>query len=460
MPERFEEDMDLLSIIRILRKRFLLIVIVIIPVTVVSFVYLDEGTPVYKSSAKVSVGPEVFEVHTRDGNIVKQSYSISHEIELFNSSAVAQKATEVLKEKYGYKYPLERLISQVSGSYKISRPKGSASEIVISSVSKEPKRAYDTVRAVIDGYLKHKKEVESKFFEDTYKAFEDQLDVARDSLHASELKLTEYIVNNKDIALAIKDYDTEKDGADTRTLRVSGINDKYLKIKSEILNRESFLSNIEELAKADKLVALSVISKGYPELANIELKNTLFEKEEALNNLLLVNEEIHPEVMMTRGALESVWRKIDNEINSAITSISMDLSMLRIQEKELSGLLSAGLQKRLVEYNAIRRDAYTKSLLYNNLAKNLEQVKIGEKLKRYTELKVIAEPRLPRKPFNKNLPKRVFTSIAIGLFCSGALIYLLELLDTSIKDVEALERLIDIPVLAMIPRHRMVSPRR
>lgn len=469
LPE--EERISFTEWSRIIFKKWKIILIIFLVVFFVSLsfnlytshVKAKKQIPVYTSTAKVMIGPEALETQGKGGEIIRRVYSYSNELSLLESNIVASQAAAILKEKYGYEIPKEGLIREVRKSLKVSPPPekmGQRRENIVDiyATSIIPRRAHDIVKAVLEGYQRQKKEDEDKFFRDTYRTFTQQLNAAHKNLGEAERTLSDFIMENEDIAEVIKTYGlSEGKGKKVTITEDSGISEKYLKVKSEISSVEDFINNIEKLVKKDKLQAFTLIAKRYDQFVDLNLKKALLTKEEELSSLLLINEDAHPEVIRAKGEMASIENKIDNEIEDAIKSMKLDLNTLRSQEKELSRLIEANVHNKIIEYNMLRRDIVVKNDIYNKFAEDLQRLNIGDKLRRYSEMRVLEPAEIPTAPSNParaNLGQIMLFSLSLAVFTSIGSVYIMEMLDTSIRDVEQLERLINMPVLVMIPWHR------
>lgn len=468
-----EERLSFSEWSRILFKKWKIILSVFLLVFIISFSFgfynyrqkIKLFIPLYKATTKIMIGPVSLEVRNEEGKVIKRVYSYASEFSLLESHIIARQAARILREKYGYEEPEEKLINEIRLRLDVESPDRAKQNLVydknavsISAVSRQPKRAFDMVRAIVEGYIKQKEEEEAKFFTDTYNTFSKQLNSARESLHKAEEGLTAFIIENEEVANLMRNYQIFAGGHRREFAGDEyGINEQYLKIKSAISSTEDFIESIKGLAKEDKLQALVLIAKKYDAFADLNLKKTLQLKEEELNNLLLINEEAHPEVIRARGELITIEKKIDAEIENAIKSMETDLYAFKSEEKQLSLLVEADAHKNVITYKTLKRDIEQKRGIYNRLAEQLQSIDLGEKLKRYSEIRVLEPAELPKKPSNSldlNLAQILLFSLSAGVFSAAASVYIMEMLDTSIRDVEQLEKVIEAPALVMIPWYR------
>lgn len=68
-----------------------------------------------------------------------------------------------------------------------------------------------------------------------------------------------------------------------------------------------------------------------------------------------------------------------------------------------------------------------------------------------SSVKIIDRPKLPEYPSSPNVTKNTAIGLVLGFIVSCGLILLMEILDTRIKSEEELTKLLDIPVIGVIP---------
>ena len=453
----YEETSSTVEWAFIILKRWKVVVLVF-AFTFLSTLYqvyteIKNQTPSYTSKTVIMIGAETLEVQNRDGGIIRQKNSIFNEVTLLDSNIIAQQAAGILKDNLGYKEPKEALAGMVNGALQVVTGQGGrgVDSVTISVTTGDSKKSYDIITAVLEGYQKQKKEDEENFFRDTYKTFSEQLDAAHANLLKAENVLGDFIVNNQEVVKAMQDYGMGEQA--DRDFIAAALNERYLKAKSDVHEAETFLKSVRDLAKTETLAAFSMTGKKYPNLLNLELKKTAGEKEEELNALLLVNEDAHPEVIKVRGELAGINKKINTELAEALKNIEMEVSALKEKEKGLSDFIASGLHEKIITYNMLKRDILVKRGIYDRLAEQLEQINLGEKIKHYIQIRVLEPHQLGG--YSKTFPTRKVTyGLVMSLFLCVASVYIIETFDTTIRGIEQLEKLTELPVLATIPAYR------
>ncbi len=145
---------------------------------------------------------------------------------------------------------------------------------------------------------------------------------------------------------------------------------------------------------------------------------------------------------MQRNNLQNEINKIESDIlriNEAMAVYQQRVEDTPKREQELLSL------KR--DYSNIQ-DVYSSILnrkLEAELSVNMEKKQKGE------QFRILDHARLPEKPISPDVRKLLIFSLAAGFGVGGGIIFLLELMDNSIRRNDDIEKKIGLPILAVIP---------
>ncbi len=110
--------------------------------------------------------------------------------------------------------------------------------------------------------------------------------------------------------------------------------------------------------------------------------------------------------------------------------------------------------KREQEMMSLTRDYKNIQSSYNDLLERKLDADMAVSMERKSKgqrFRVLDPAKVPVKPFSPNLMILLAISIGAGIGVGGGLIFLLDLLDTSLRRPEDIESLVEIPVLATVP---------
>ncbi|HEX9975327.1 MAG TPA: GNVR domain-containing protein [bacterium] len=209
------------------------------------------------------------------------------------------------------------------------------------------------------------------------------------------------------------------------------------------------------------------------------LKIQLLDANVELSKLLLQYSWNDVKILKIIEDIDNLRSQLRNEIESEIktkyaTGNGADVSM--IQEKEITAMEVEYLQQRQkslinlqAEYtqrlsqgpsremalNRLTREVEANREIYQSLMQQTQGSEIEQALQRTAaEFKFkIVEPAIkPIKPVKPDRIKMMLMAIVVGAIIGGGLIFLLEYMDHSFKNVEDIEKYLNLPVLGTIPK--------
>ncbi|MDX1630967.1 MAG: polysaccharide biosynthesis tyrosine autokinase [Thermoanaerobaculia bacterium] len=106
-----------------------------------------------------------------------------------------------------------------------------------------------------------------------------------------------------------------------------------------------------------------------------------------------------------------------------------------------------------VEYNNLQMEIATSKQLLDELLRRQSETEVTARLQatRQSNVRVVDRALVPGGPYRPSLRKDLAMSLALGLFLGVGCVFLLEYLDRTLKTAEEAERLLGLPVLAVIP---------
>ncbi|MEA3369482.1 MAG: XrtA system polysaccharide chain length determinant [Candidatus Ratteibacteria bacterium] len=198
-----------------------------------------------------------------------------------------------------------------------------------------------------------------------------------------------------------------------------------------------------------------------------------------LNTLMVDARETHPLVQELRREIDDIETQITlekektiSEETSALNPVYQELEQqFRTVELKIDSLESRQQALKALEedYQArvqsipaqeqqlaeLTRDTRVNEGIYSMLLQRLEAAKISQRLEtseKGTKFKVLNEARLSLKPIKPNKIKISFLGLFVGTLLGFAAVFVREFTDHSISSIEDAKVLLDLPVLASIPR--------
>ena len=437
--------------------------------------FIDSAPPVHIDSLKIStdirkgfytitvnrdstyrIMPETSRIPLITGKIGK--WSQNHYIGLFiilkNGAHLPCKCKIQIRN-------INSLLRNIGGKIKIQQ-EGRSFIAKIEATDYSPEFAKKLADAYAEAYVDYTLE-DARFSAKVLKDFlqaqviriESQLKAKEDSLSSLEKKLDYFT------ALLIKDGDkTSKE-----------LLSKYLDLVSEKYDAE--------IKKYEARSMLSAIYKKFhiqPDSvmfnANIEgLKTQLLKLEKQRASLLILYSPNHPAIKALTEEIHEIQKEIGAIVSQKSHKLPASISptMLSLIENStvnqliydarasaIEGILKK-YEKRLsrmpevsIEYFNLKRKIEALKEIYQNLLLKLEETKI-EHASQIPDARILDYALIPKSPVSPNKTLNFYFAIILGTFVGVIIALIEEHLDKTLKDPELAERLIEAPIISVVP---------
>lgn len=166
--------------------------------------------------------------------------------------------------------------------------------------------------------------------------------------------------------------------------------------------------------------------------------------------------ENHPDMVKLASAIASTQARLDGEIGKVVQSVRSEFLSAQAQERSLSNELETqkndalALNRTGIEYSVLKREADSNKQIYEALMQRSKETGISGELKT-SNIRVVDEAQLPRSPIRP----RKFTNLVLGIFgglmVGLGLAFLLEFVDSRIKNPDEIQFRLGIPFLGLVP---------
>jgi capsular exopolysaccharide synthesis family protein len=172
----------------------------------------------------------------------------------------------------------------------------------------------------------------------------------------------------------------------------------------------------------------------------------------------------YPKLADERSSLQSVTKAISDEVERIGKRAANDFRASQEAEESLNSLYvkrksEAGvLNDKTIEYGIAKQEADNSRNLYEDLFKRLKEAGVIEGL-RSSNIAVVEPGRVPARPTKPNVPVYLAISLFAGLFFGVCGALFTESVDSKIKSFEEVERLLETPLLGVLPKFRSTRKR-
>lgn len=150
----------------------------------------------------------------------------------------------------------------------------------------------------------------------------------------------------------------------------------------------------------------------------------------------------------------SAWIRERNELKIQIATLQDEIKNVENQIRYYQKMVE-NTPKREQELLLLKRDYQNVKEIYDSmLARKLESdIAVSmEKKQKGEQFRVIDPANVPQKPSDPDMKKLFIMVMAAGLGIGGGLVFLLEYLNSAFRRPEEVESMLELPVLATIPR--------
>ncbi len=278
----------------------------------------------------------------------------------------------------------------------------------------------------------------------------------------TDIRIDRGTANQKDVDVCIVSYvDTDPNLASNyvNTIVRRYIEENISTKQEEASGANRFLLEQINLFK-DKIKQSDVAIAKLKRDKSVMRNEGLASLESKLNGLLMRYNEDHPEVIKVKAEIERLTeleklKKEDLVSSPAATSADE----LNAQSQHIVGSrptrdVSAG-KKSLLD---LERERDMNKRIYEELLATLGKSEFTTRVDAQTKagaFRIIEPAIVPKKPISRNVLKMILMGIFGGIAAGFGLVIGLDLLDTSLKSVEAVKKL-GLPILAIIPTIKTV----
>jgi capsular exopolysaccharide synthesis family protein len=165
----------------------------------------------------------------------------------------------------------------------------------------------------------------------------------------------------------------------------------------------------------------------------------------------------YPVMQQLQEKISQVVAEIEREIGYIRDGIKVQYQAKLREEAKLEESINATqaeivqLQDRSTDFQTLKREVDTNRELYDGLLQRMKEVGVAAGVSN-NNISVVDRAEIPRQKYKPKLLTNMAIALGLGLFGGILLAFLFESLDDTIKSGADLEKILDKPVLGIIPR--------
>ena len=444
-------------VLRILRRKWIPILLVTLLCAAGTFFYLKRATPVYRATSMIEItlrSPRILGggLYEETGSYRRPEEEFSTRLQKLRGSSMMQRFLEQYREMNPQARESDDVLRQLfRQDVVVSQLR--KTDIVTISLEHSDR---DLAQRFVNAYA-HGAEVEAflqnKDLSDNAVAWlQEQSDAQRKLVAEAEARLVDYRAENQ-----IDSLESQRRSEEESLL---ALNQMLVQVESEAVMLQD-VGSMLEAAKEDTQRVTS-LPEDLPGRADISAAYVRLQEAAAARETLLARyTERHPEVVALEQELNRANQRFTQAIDRARRAVGASLDLKAQQARSLqekaqersdrASELELEIVKRNSEYNALARERDARETTYNGILKRIEEARLSADEKTAT-VKVEEFAGLPQQPVWPSARKIVPVGLVLGVLLGFGVGYLTDLLDDRVISVADIEQDVGLKVLGVVPR--------
>ena len=459
--DQSSDKLHILDYWRIIRVRFVTIMLVFLLTAVTTTVVTFTMPKTYMSLSRISIEKDTSDIAPllgmQSGPAAFDPYFIQTEFEKIQSQKVLDKVvvrcelTEDWKRLNGGNLldPIEaRKILKKSIDIRQFR---NTSIIELRAYDRDPRKAQEIAQALAMEYQNHRKDAQTARVKEGIKALEGRKE-------------------KTDKQILVMQANVDKLRTDLNISDAAG-EDSYSIIEPEIVRRyESELIDVKGIHTSmstllDGLKALSEkelrdsILTAHPDAQLDVLIRELHTGQQTLANHGIDLGEEHPRIKGLKKVVATLEGQIDNRIQGILAGLGLRVNSSQAQVEQLQRDVDAAkkresdMRKTGREYFDAKRELSNTTRIRDTILFRIMQEEVDLALPKESTVEITDEADRPLKAIRPNIPLNIALGVVVGLILGVGLAFFIEYLDTSVKTIDDVERALGAAVLGVIPQN-------
>jgi len=459
--DQSSDKLHILDYWRIIRVRFVTILLVFLLTAVTTTVVTLFLPKTYMSLSRISIEKDTSDIAPllgmQSGPTAFDPYFIQTEFEKIQSQKVLDKVvakcnlTEDWKRLNG-----GNLLSTIEARKILKkaidiRQFRNTSIIELRAYDRIPRKAQEIAQALAMVYQNHRKDAQTARVKEGIKALEGRKE-------------------ETDKQILVMQANVDKLRTDLNISDAAG-EDSYSIIEPEIVRRyESELIDVKGIHTTmstllDGLKALSAeelrasILTAHPDPQLDVLIRELHTGQQTLANLSIDLGEEHPRIKGLKKVVVTLEEQIDNRIQGILAGLGLRVNSSQAQVEQLQRDVNAAIQRESAmrktgrEYFDAKRELSNTTRMRDTILFRVMQEEVDLALPKESTVEITDDADLPIKAVRPNIPLNIALGVVVGLVLGVGLAFFIEYLDTSVKTIDDVERALNAAVLGVIPQN-------
>ncbi len=309
--------------------------------------------------------------------------------------------------------------------------------------STEPELATTIVNALAENYIKMNLESRGDSTIYAKEFLNEQLAITRSKLQKSEVELVAYAKK--------KNIINTDDNQSIISSELLALSQAYTEARTKLITAESEYRQKNKISGAIRQMDNSVVQNLKEKKATLETKYT---------ELIQIYKPAYPVMKEIKNQISAIDKQIRKEVSTINVSSSNELQGSYLAAKENAAKLKIQLSKKKAEimrlrdksigYMSLKREVDTNRELYDGLLQRVKEVGVAGGVVT-NNISFLDPAFVPFQKYKPNTSRNLAIGLLLGLMMGVGMAFLIENMDETVKTVEDVETLTNLPVIGFFP---------
>ena len=452
------DKLHILDYWRIIRVRFVVILLVFLITAVTTTVVTFLLPPTYMSLSRISVEKDTSDIAPllgmQSGPTQFDPYFIQTEFEKIQSQKVLDKV--VTKCNLTESLVLGKSLSESEARKVLEktidvRQYRNTSIIELRAYDRKPKKAQEIAQALASEYQNHRSSLQKGRVQKGILALNTRMETMNQEISVMHTNVDKFRTD-----LGISDAAGEESYSIIEPEIVRRYEYELITAKGVHTTQSSLLDGLKEQS-AEELRA-SILT-AHPDAQLDSLIREFHTGQQTLANQSIDLGDQHPRIKGLKKVVATLEVQIDDRIQGVLAGLELRVKSSRAQGEQLQRDVAEAKQRESDmrekgrEYFDAKRKLSNTTRIRDTILFRIMQEEVDLELPTSSMVEVIDDADVPEKAVKPNIPLNIALGMVVGLILGVGLAFFIEYLDTSVKTIDDVERALNAAVLGVIPQN-------
>ena len=455
------DKLHILDYWRIIRVRFVTILLVFLLTAVTTTVVTFLLPETYMSLSRISIEKDTSDIAPllgmQSGPTVFDPYFIQTEFEKIQSQKVLDKVvskcglTEEWKRLNGGKSLTEIEARKILEKAIDIRQFRNTSIIELRAYDRKPQWAQTIAQALAKEYQNHRKDMQEERVKKGILVLNSRLKKINEQISLMQANVDE---------LRTQEGISDAAGDESYSIIEPEIVRRY---ESGLIDARGIHTTQSTLleglrAQSDEELRASILT-AHPDAQLDVLIRELHTGQQTLANQSVDLGDEHPRIKGLKVVVATLEGQIDDRIRGILAGLELRVNSTKAQVEQLQRDVAdakkreSDMREKGREYFDAKRELSNTTRIRDTIALRVMQEEVDLALPKESTVEITDDADLPIKAVRPNIPLNIALGVVVGLLLGVGLAFFIEYLDTSVKTIDDVERALNAAVLGVIPQN-------